>query len=263
MRYLCADIGNTHVKLGFYVDGKLSCQASFLLSDAVPACEWIGANAMDADGAILAASGAVPERLEQAVRSSAARYERLTADTPIPIENRYRTPRTLGPDRLAAAVGAYAGHGGQPLLVVDAGTAITFDTVTASGAYLGGTISPGLQMRFEALHHYAERLPLVTPGEQEGLVGRTTAEAIALGVQNGILAEIDYYVREFGSIFGKPTVVLTGGDMIFLMNRLKNTAKYIIFAERDLVLDGLHSIIRGIVSPEGEKQGNVNINQIP
>ena len=252
MRYLCADIGNSHVKLGFYADGSLSCQASIPGADVTSACDWIALHAVGADGAILAASGTVPERLEQAVQASAAHYERLTADTPIPIENRYQTPQTLGPDRLAAAVGAYAGHGGQPLLVVDAGTAITFDTVTASGAYLGGTISPGLQMRFEALHQYAEHLPLLTPGEQEGLVGRTTAEAIVLGVQNGILAEIDYYVREFGSIFGKPTVVLTGGDMFFLLNRLNNMAKYIIFAERNLVLDGLHSIIRGIVSPEGK-----------
>ena len=250
MRYLCADIGNTHVKLGLYAEGSLSVQASFPVADATAACDWIAVHAAGADGAILAASGAVPECLEQAVQSSATRYERLMCDTPLPIENRYRTPRTLGPDRLAAAAGAYARHGGQPLLVVDAGTAITFDTVTASGAYLGGTISPGLRMRFEALHRYAAHLPLVEPGGQEGLVGHTTAEAIALGVQNGILAEIDYYVREFGSIFGKPTVVLTGGDMFFLMNRLKNTAKYIIFAEQNLVLDGLYSIIRRIVSPD-------------
>jgi type III pantothenate kinase len=164
----------------------------------------------------------------------------LNHHTPIPLVNRYRTPETLGYDRIAAAVGAYTIFPGKTVLVIDAGTAITYDIVTATGEYLGGNISPGLEIRFKSLNKYTNRLPyLERPDEKPVLVGSSTKEAIQAGIVNGLLFEIDGFIEAIGQDHPKLKVVLTGGDAKYFEGKLKSS----IFVDHHLNLIGLNRIL--------------------
>ena len=160
--------------------------------------------------------------------------------TALPVENAYRTPETLGMDRIVAVCGAFAEGLKGPLLVIDAGTAVTYDFLDGDNRYLGGGISPGLRTRFRALNTFTAKLPMVELREPIPLVGGTTEESILSGVANGFIAEVEGTIRRYRERFGIETqVFLTGGDAEFLGNHLKN----INFADTNLVLKGINSII--------------------
>ena len=161
------------------------------------------------------------------------------ADCPVPSKNGYLTPRTLGRDRLAAAVGAATLYPDREVVIIDLGTALTIDHLTADGCFSGGVISPGLEMRFRALHTHTAALPLVEPTDTEGVVGRTTEEAIALGVMNSVAFEIEGYLARFAKKNGDFIPILTGGAAKYFVKRIKNT----IFAEPNLVFCGLNRIL--------------------
>ncbi|MFO7671487.1 MAG: type III pantothenate kinase [Bacteroidales bacterium] len=164
----------------------------------------------------------------------------LDHNTPIPLINRYHTPETLGYDRIAAAVGAYTIYPAKNVLVIDAGTAITFDLVTAGGEYLGGNISPGMTIRFKSLNKYTNRLPyLERPEEKPPLLGRSTKEAIQAGVVNGIIFELDGFIGAMAQYHPDLQVVLTGGDAKYFEGKLKNS----IFVDLNLNLIGLNRIL--------------------
>jgi type III pantothenate kinase len=164
----------------------------------------------------------------------------LNHSTPIPLENLYQTPDTLGYDRIAAAVGANTLFPGKNVLVIDTGTAITYDIVTAEGAYLGGNISPGLEIRFRSLHKHTSRLPMLErPEKAPDLVGGSTKEALYSGVVNGILFEMDGFIEALSEKYPKLQVVLTGGDAKYFEGKLKNT----IFVDLNLNLIGLNRIL--------------------
>lgn len=163
----------------------------------------------------------------------------LTSSTPVPLGNSYSTPQTLGMDRLAAAVGAWAMQPGHDLLVIDAGTAITYDFVSADGVYQGGNIAPGISMRFKALHEHTGALPLVTSRATPPLIGSDTVAAIRSGVLNGVRYEINGYIEELESLYPSLLVFLTGGDAEFFDIKAKSTT----FAVPDLVLYGLMRIM--------------------
>ena len=162
----------------------------------------------------------------------------LSAETPIPFKVDYETPDTLGMDRLAAIAGAYNFSGGNDVLVIDAGSAITFDTIV-NGRYPGGSISPGLSMRFKALNEFTARLPLVMPSEAVNFPARNTRSAIATGVVEGLVFEINEYIRRFRKEGGKKVVFLTGGDSVFLLERIDNEVTHL----PELVLEGLNFIL--------------------
>ena len=161
-----------------------------------------------------------------------------TADTPLGIA--YRTPGTLGSDRLAAAVGAWDIQPGKNLLVIDAGSAITIDFVSRDGTYHGGNIAPGIKMRLKALHQFTGRLPMVEKEGDTPTFGYDTETAIRSGVLKGIAHEIDGYIEETRSKYGDIFVFLTGGDE----NSLKNMIKSRIFADKYLVARGLNRILQ-------------------
>lgn len=161
-----------------------------------------------------------------------------TADTPLDIA--YRTPGTLGSDRLAAAVGAWDIQPGKNLLVIDAGSAITIDFVSRDGTYHGGNIAPGIKMRLKALHQFTGRLPMVEKEGDTPTFGYDTETAIRSGVLKGIAHEIDGYIEETRSKYGDIFVFLTGGDE----NSLKNMIKSRIFADKYLVARGLNRILQ-------------------
>ncbi|MBO7189563.1 MAG: type III pantothenate kinase [Alistipes sp.] len=163
----------------------------------------------------------------------------VPATTPIPIKNGYHTPQTLGADRLAAAVGAWAMSPDSDVMVVDFGTAITIDYVV-DGEYRGGNISPGVTTRFRALADYTACLPLCQPTDEVLEYGRTTVEAIEQGVMRGVENEIRGYVEAFSKENDKKRIIFTGGDAKYFVKRIKNT----IFADCEPLIYGLTTILR-------------------
>ena len=167
--------------------------------------------------------------------------------TPVPIINQYDTPQTLGLDRLAAAVGAKHICPNENLLIIDAGSAITYDFVTAEGAYIGGNIAPGVKMRFTILQRMTKKLPLVEAEENEliPLFGKNTRDAIAAGVIRGIAYEVKGYMRTLNEKMPHFQTFLTGGHAPFILNNVRSsrTEKRDIHYEKNLVLIGLNEIL--------------------
>ncbi|MCX6236431.1 MAG: type III pantothenate kinase [Bacteroidia bacterium] len=159
--------------------------------------------------------------------------------TAVPIENLYESKETLGLDRLAAAIGGVSLFPGKELLVIDAGTAITFDLIDKNNRFLGGNISPGLKTRFRALHKFTRKLPEIECADQWPDIGKTTEEAIRAGVQNGMIFEIDGMIDHVRKNWPECQVILTGGDLFFFDKKLKNT----IFVKFEITLIGLNRIL--------------------
>jgi len=162
------------------------------------------------------------------------------------ITNHYLTPQTLGLDRLAAVIGAYYLYPGKSNMVIDGGTAITYDWVDAGGNYFGGSISPGLNMRYKALNYYTAGLPLIKADENFAAdSGNDTKSAILSGVQNGIKYELEGFIKSYKKNGEELNIVLSGGDSIFFDTLLKNSifAPYIKI-EPHLVLKGLNAAIQ-------------------
>jgi type III pantothenate kinase len=158
---------------------------------------------------------------------------------PLPIKILYATPQTLGVDRIAGSCGALQLFPGKNTLVIDAGTCITYDFTDSSKQYYGGGISPGLKMRFQAVHTFTARLPLVSPVENPELIGNSTETSIQSGIVNGTVAEIDGIIDRYRQKYPDLQVILCGGDGPFFENKLKAS----IFASPDLVLIGLNSVL--------------------
>ncbi|MDR1859380.1 MAG: type III pantothenate kinase [Bacteroidales bacterium] len=240
MRNLVIDIGNTCSKIALFDDGRCTWKADTAALD-VDDISRVANGEPHTEHAILGTSGDCPAQLAAVLCGRFSDMIFLNGRTPLPIRNCYQTPETLGSDRLATAVGAVALYPRQNLMVIDAGTAITADIITATGDYLGGAISPGLQMRFTALNRFTSRLPLLSPSDRPlPEVGRTTDEAIQLGVQRGVVAETEYAIAMSEKIHDNLMVIITGGDARFLAKRLKKQ----VFIIQELGLIGLDHILR-------------------
>jgi len=164
----------------------------------------------------------------------------LNDKTPIPLKNLYKTPERLGKDRLGAAIGANLTFLSQNVLSIDAGTCIKYDFVNAANEYLGGSISPGLMMRYKSLNAFTDKLPLLTISDSEELIGYDTESSLISGVQLGALAEVEGIIQRYTHNNPDLKVILTGGDMNFFEKRLKKNG---IFADPYLVLHGLNYIL--------------------
>ncbi len=163
----------------------------------------------------------------------------LDEDTPLPVINRYRSKSTLGKDRLAAAVAGQHYFPGCNVLVVNAGTCITYDFVTTTGEYLGGAISPGIRMRFKALHTFTGKLPLIDFTGEDNLIGIDTAGSIHSGVFNGVIAEIEGVTEKYTMKYPDLKTVISGGDLNYFDKRLKIST----FAVPNIVIHGLQQIL--------------------
>lgn len=163
----------------------------------------------------------------------------LSHETPLPIRLGYKSPKTLGRDRIAAVMGAYAHSPNRNLLVIDAGTAITYDLLDSSGLFRGGNISPGLEMRLQALHELTKKLPLVSRQGDTPAIGYDTETAIRSGVVYGICFEIEGYVNSLKGEMADLLVYLTGGSSKYFEDHIKSP----IFADKNIVLKGLNRII--------------------
>ena len=235
---LVIDIGNTRTKAGLFDDGELQAHATWVGLPTTHVLTWAYNHPVTA--ALFSSTGETAEALEAALRQRSPTW-RLEPTLQLPFENRYATPHTLGRDRIAGVAGAAAKFPGQNCLVIDAGTCITFDVLTAEGVYPGGNISPGVRMRLRAMHAQTARLPLVEPdGADTGLLGVSTETALRKGGQLGAILEIEAFMGRCAAIYPDLHVLLTGGDAPLLAPYLKSK----IFALPNLVLYGLHEILR-------------------
>lgn len=213
---------------------------TFRMHDYEPASVDAVFEGQTVEKAILVCTRDGMEALENEVHGRVKQYVRFDRRTPVPIVNEYATPETLGYDRLAAAVGAHTVYPNHNVLIVDFGTAITFDMVTAAGKFLGGNISPGAQSRFRALNEYTSTLPLLNLAADNGeFLGKSTVSAIGNGVVRGIIFETEGYVETLKKDFGEIKIIFTGGDADYFAGRVK----FPIFATSDLVFYGLNSIL--------------------
>ena len=204
---LVIDLGNTAAKLAVFRGQK--CVDSIVVPEVgIPAVKAMMEMDHGIEAAILSSVINHDPQLEQFLQQH-FRFVKLDHTTPLPLINCYETPETLGRDRLAAAVGAGTLHPQQNVLVIDCGTCIKYDMVTSAGEYLGGAISPGLEMRFNALHTFTDQLPLVTnPGAQPSVIGATTHDSITSGVINGTQAEVRATIDQYNSAYNDLTVLL-------------------------------------------------------
>ncbi len=163
----------------------------------------------------------------------------LSPATKLPFKNLYQTPTTLGMDRVALVAAAVSLFPHKNTLIIDAGTCITFDFIDLNNEYRGGAISPGIEIRYKALHDHTSKLPKLVKKEIFDLTGRSTSESIHSGVINGVINEIDGVIAQYKQEFDDLTVVLTGGDTKFLSKQLKNS----IFANQNFLLHGLNKIL--------------------
>jgi type III pantothenate kinase len=234
---LVLDIGNTLVKAGVFEKKQLvsSKTASCLSLDSISSLVRKNKNI---SSVIISAVRSVPPEILNYLKKN-YRFTEFSSATPLPITNLYRTAETLGKDRLAGVVAAHFLYPKKNVLVIDAGTCITYDLITKDGKYSGGSISPGLSMRFKALHTFTGKLPLVKVSNFKELVGKDTEKSILSGVINGLIAEADTIIERYKKLYPSMITVVCGGDAPFLADRLKNS----IFAQPELVLIGLNEIL--------------------
>ncbi|OCX50303.1 hypothetical protein BEL04_23640 [Mucilaginibacter sp. PPCGB 2223] len=243
MANLVADIGNSFTKLAVFDGNNLVWMESYANINAEILSKVL--SAYKPLKAIVSSVKKNPESWEQylAGQVGTVRFNTAMAKS---VKNHYKTPQTLGADRVAAITGAQALYPGKASLVIDAGTCVTYDMIDAGGNYFGGSISPGLNMRYKAVNHYTSALPLLTPDAGfDSVYGDDTESAIRSGVQNGIRFEILGFIETYFKTEKHLNIILTGGDSIFFDTVLKNS----IFApqikiEPHLVLAGLNAVIQ-------------------
>ena len=235
---LIVDVGNSSAKIALF-DGDTLIEQLCVTHDALPQTLHEQAGDPTVGAAIISSVIPLNQETEDALDTLPFSCLRMSAQLKMPFRIAYKTPGTLGPDRLAAVAGAHAQQPGHDLLVIDAGTAITYDLLTADGTYLGGQISPGIGMRFKALHHFTGKLPLVDREGERTPIGNSTETAIREGVLQGVDKEIEGYIREYTEKYPSLFVFLTGGDAILLDNRAKSRT----FADNLLVIKGLNRIL--------------------
>ena len=235
---LIIDAGNTSVKLAIFDQDSLVEQIQVPNSDFTEVSDDLFLKFPGISHAIIASVSFLdPQRLmsiKEKVRLIVVDHQ-----LKLPFKNQYASPETLGADRLALAASAALHCPGQNVLIIDAGTCVTYDMITRDGDYLGGAISPGLQMRYDALSYYTDRLPELEPEDFPDLIGDTTKNSIHSGVINGICTEIDGVIEQYESRYPHLTVILTGGDAQFLSKRLKKA----IFAHSNFLLEGLNFLL--------------------
>ena len=228
------DAGNTRIKVGIF-DGRVLTE-KYLFANLIELEAFLKLRHFD--NAIISSVGLEATEMVDHIQVTDLRLT-LSHLLPLPVAIRYGTPHTLGVDRIAAVCGAWELFPNQNSLVIDAGTCITYEWLDARGNYFGGSISPGLDMRLNAMHTFTARLPLVPVHSEADLVGGNTEQALQSGAWHGVVSEMDGIIERYVNKYGPLQVVLCGGDTALFENRLKHT----IFAAPDLVLSGLNRIL--------------------
>lgn len=210
------DFGNTYAKIGFFSENQLIETHKSLTIDELLSLHSL----KNVKNLIISSVTKSQDELENIFSDLAIKKYFLNQNTNLPIKKNYETPQTLGADRIAGAVGANFLFPNQNVLIIDMGTAIKYDYVSAEAAFEGGIISPGMRIRFEALHTFTKRLPLVEADGIPDLIGKNTTACIQSGVVNGIIAEVNGMIENYQKM-GHCQVILCGGDAPFFESQIK------------------------------------------
>lgn len=238
MLNLVIDIGNTRTKVAlFRNDEKVVSFPTDSLTDKDIAS--LKTEHPQINNAILSSVRNDSLELIELLRKEIDHVIELDHTTLLPIENHYETPETLGKDRIAAAVGANHQFPNQNLLIIDAGTAITYDFVNDRNQYMGGFITPGLNMRFKALHQFTDKLPLLHTTKPGNYYGSNTTQSIIGGIQYGLEGEVQRIIEHFSTPSDNLLIILTGGDTNYFEKLLKNHK----FVALEIILSGLNTIL--------------------
>jgi type III pantothenate kinase len=234
---LTIDVGNTNVKVAVFKQFNIIDTFVFQKNNFQNNFQIIFKKHPNLTQAVIASVSMLDEKDTVWLKNQIEVME-INVDSNFPFKNKYTTPTTLGVDRMVLASGAVFHYPNQDVLIIDAGTCITYDFITNKKEYLGGAISPGLRLRYKALNDYTAKLPLLESNSPENIIGNSTDQSIHSGVVNGLCYEIEGFISEFSVKKEQFTIILTGGDAIFLANRLKST----IFADENFLLKSLHQL---------------------
>ena len=232
--YLAIDIGNSRTKVAVYENNTLIQLYLVAQENQIKEIEKILESWPTITQTLITSVGKNASELFSWIQKKTPTYL-ISAETKMPFINQYATPYTLGTDRAILVAGACLKYPNQNCLIIDAGSCITYDFLTEQSIYLGGAISPGFSLRYKSLHDYTAKLPLLSIEENHPLIGNSTQSSIQSGVINGILFEIEGIIQQYKESHKTLTIILTGGDSIFLAKRLKNS----IFAQPNFILESL------------------------
>ncbi len=236
---LIIDVGNTNVKLAvFNNEEKMLVKHVVKIKDLRVTIKKIKKKYSPILNVILSSVGKIEASTFNFIKSN-FKLLVLNSKTKLPYKNLYKTPETLGVDRLALVSGSVNQYPSNNVLIIDAGTCITYDFITKKNEYLGGAISPGIRVRYQSLNNLTANLPLLDTKMLKEIIGNSTDNSIHSGVINGVLHEIDGVISEYKVKYQDLTVILTGGDAKFLSKQLKSS----IFANSDFLLEGLNFIL--------------------
>lgn len=237
---LVIDVGNTMVKLAIFDQDQLLERTSSSSANVLKHVKTLFETYPELTNGIISSTAQVPEDLKKELTLQLNLVE-FNHQSKVNFKNNYTTPETLGLDRIALVAAASEAYPNANVLVIDAGTCITYDFLDKTNTYQGGAISPGLQMRFKAMHTFTEKLPLITkPWQNTCFTGKSTHEAMQIGVFKSVCYEIDGYIEDYLADYEDLTVVLTGGDYNLLSASIKNS----IFATSNFLLEGLNKILQ-------------------
>ncbi|MEP2936025.1 MAG: type III pantothenate kinase [Gilvibacter sp.] len=235
---LIIDIGNTRTKLALFNQDRLVTVVRINPEEFDASFSQLLEDIGSIEACIIGATGNIPQGMVKTIQAHCPTMV-LDHNAKLPFVNDYATPETLGVDRMALISAAAAQYPDQNILVIDAGTCVTYDFIDDKNHFKGGAISPGLSMRYDALHGYTAKLPDLEPMAPESLIGDSTANSIHSGVVYGLVNEIEGVVGRYNEQFLDLTVILTGGDAHFLLDHLKNG----IFANSNFLLEGLNYLL--------------------
>ena len=235
---LIIDVGNSSLKLAVFKQNKLVFKERVDTESFQQSIQNIQKEFTGIHKAIVSSVGNLKEKDVNYIKNQ-YKVIVLTSATKVPFHNLYDSPKTLGVDRIALVSAAVQQFKKQNVLIIDAGTCITYDFITNKNVYLGGAISPGIRLRYESLHNFTSNLPLLDTKLPDYFIGNSTNESIHSGIINGILNEINGTINWYAKEYKDLTVILTGGDAVFLSKRLKSS----IFANSNFLLEGLNYIL--------------------
>lgn len=235
---LIVDVGNTYVKFAVFNNADLIYKTAFKLKTFKTQYKKLKKEFPKLKKAIISSVGHLTNEDVLLIENDLKVIE-LSSQLNFPFINQYKTPNTLGVDRIALVVAAVYQFPDKNVLIIDAGTCITYDFITKENKYLGGAISPGLRLRYVSLNNLTANLPLLETEQPKNIIGNSTETSIHSGVVNGVVKEMDGIIDQYFEDYSDLTIILTGGDAIFLSNQLKNG----IFANSNFLLDGLNFIL--------------------
>ena len=236
---LIIDVGNSFVKLAIFKGEKLKSKEVVETKDVLDCITMLNNKYPSIKRAIISSVGKLKKSDINTIDKTFSLLA-LDSNIKLPFNNLYKTPKTLGVDRIALVSASVEKFPNTNALIIDAGSCITYDFVTSKNEYLGGAISPGLNMRYKSLNTFTANLPLLELENPDNIIGKSTKESIHSGVVYGVLNEIDGIIQKYKLKYPDLTVILTGGDAKFLSKQLKSS----IFANSNFLLEGLNFILQ-------------------